>query len=211
MLINTSTVRTWLALKDGDDKPNAKIENLIKAVQKFCDVYTGRQLEAQQYLTDPQFSYYDGDSKPWIYTKQYPVSHVNSINIDSDRVFGAGTVLSTADIFYYPSGKIVSEAGYFTRGRRNVLIDYNAGYAPIVGGTHNSAVSSYPAPYDLTQTMTEMVSQSFKEGITLVHTVQTGGAEQTPKFIQMLSKNSFWRRTLNAYKRLDIGLDDREE
>lgn len=203
MLVSTSVMRTWLGLADADTGPNDKLERLILSVQDFIDSQTGRKLEAAVYRTDPRYCYLDGTGEDYIYLPQFPVSHINAVNVDSDRDFGAGTVVSTADIFFDPdNGKLVSEAGYFTEGRRNVLVDYNAGYAPVVGGTWNSAVGTYPVPYDLTQTIIEMVAEALKEGITSVHTVEAG---EDTKFIRMLSGKSFWRATINRYKRYDIG------
>ena len=209
-LFSTADLRTWLSIEDGDQGPNAKLQSLIGAIEDFVDSFTNRKLEAARYNSDPQFTYLDGNGKSFIYLPQYPISHVDSVNIDSDRVFGSGTAVSTADIFFYPSGKMVSEAGYFTGGRRNIKVDYIAGYAPVVGGTHNAAISTYPIPGDLKQTMMEMAVESFKEGLTAVHTV-AGGAEFGPKFIQMLNGNSFWSNTLNKYKAFDAALQGREE
>lgn len=209
-LISTYDLRNWMGIAEGDTKPNAKLESIARAVEDFVDSYTNRQLEAKRYLTDPNFSYYDGTGRSYMYLAQYPVSYVSSAHVDSDRSFGSGTVISSADIFWYPAGKLVSEGGYFTRGRRNVLVDFTAGYAPVVGGTHNSAVSTYPVPLDLKQTMIEMCVESFKEGMTAVHSL-AGQNVTEPKFIQMLSRNSFWANVLNKYKAFDKILSGREE
>lgn len=208
-LISTADIRTWMALPDEDKGPNAKLDAAAKAIEDFVDSFTNRKLEAARYNSDPQFTYLDGTGQAYIYLPQYPVSHVDSVKVDADRVWGAGTEIGTDDIFFYSSGKVVSEGGYFTRGRRNVKVDYIAGYAPVVGGTHNTAVSTYPIPYDLKQVMIEMSVATMKEGITAVHTVQ--GGEFGPKFIQMLTGNSFWLNTLNKYKAFDASLQGRDE
>lgn len=210
-LISTYDLRVWMGIAEGDTKPNAKLEAIARAVEDFVDSFTNRTLEAKRYLTDPNFSYYDGTGRPFIYLRQYPVSYVSSVNIDSDRAFGSGTLVASADVYWYPNeGKLVSEAGYFTRGRRNVLIDYTAGYAPVVGNTHNMAVSTYPIPLDLKQTMIEMCVESFKEGMTAVHSLQ-GQNVTEPKFIQMLGRNSFWANVLNKYKSFSSMFAGREE
>lgn len=208
-LISTADLRTWMGIEDGDKKPNAKLAAIASAVEDFVDSYTNRKLEAAVYRTNNDYCYLDGNGKPWIYLPLYPVSYVSSVNVDSARDFGSGTLIPSDDIFFYPSsGKVVSEGGYFTRGRRNVYFDYVAGYAPVVGGTYNAVVSSYPIPLDLKQVMIEMVVESFKEGITAVHTIQT--AEQV-KFTQMLSGNTFWLNTLNKYKNFSASLEGRDE
>src|SRR5574343_270711 len=161
-LISTSDLRTWMGLEEGDKKPNAKLAAIASAVEDFVDSFTNRILEAKFYRTNPDYCYLDGNGKPWIYLPQYPISYITELNIDSERTFDTGTLIPTSDLFWYPSGKVISEAGYFTRGRRNVRFDYVAGYAPVVGGTYNAVVSSYPIPLDLKQTMIEMCVESFK-------------------------------------------------
>lgn len=208
MLIGTADVRTWLGLADGDYTANAKLLLLCQSVQDFIESLTNRNLEAQRFHTDPAYCYLDGTGRPYIYLPIYPVSHVNEVKIDADRLFGTGTEVGTDDIYFYSSGKVVSEGGYFTRGRRNIRIDYNAGYAPIVGGTHNAAVGSYPLPHDLRQVMIEMVTQSFKEGITSVHTVI---GEENTRFVQLLAGNSMWSKVISSYTKYDVGLSERDE
>lgn len=219
-LISTYDLRIWMGIEEGDRKPNAKLSVIAQAVEDFVDSYTSRKLEAKRYLTDPNFSYYDGTGKNYIYLKQYPVSYVSSVNMDADRVFNSGTLFASADYYWYGSeGKLRlsgsqwpfdNYSGGFYSGRRNILVDFTAGYAPVVGGTHNAVVSSYPLPLDLKQVMIEMCVESFKEGMTAVHSVQ-GGQAGDPKFIQMLSKNSFWSNVLNKYKAFDAMVSGRDE
>lgn len=205
-LINTSDIRTYMGIAEGDTKPNAKLEAISKSIQAFCDSYTNTRLEAQRYLTDPSFCYFDGDGTNLLYTASQPVSYVSSIHIDNERNFGSNYLLSSDDYFYYPNGKIVSEGQYFSRGRRNVLVDYIAGFAPVVGGTHNAVVSSYPVPLDLKQVMVEMTVASIKEGITAIHGVKGnigGGSTRSslsPNMNDILGQNSFWCTVLGKYK-----------
>lgn len=204
-LIGTSDVRTWLQLAEGDNTPNAKIASLITAVQKFADNYVGYPIEANTYTSNPEYCILDGTGSYVIYLPISPISSISDVRVDADRVFGDGTELDvTNDIFFYKNGKVISEGGYFTRGHRNVRVDYVAGYAPVTGGTHNAAVSSYPIGDDMKQTMLEMVTKSFKEGATLIHTAENEAAGQTIQ--QMLATNSFWRKTLNVYKDYSQGL-----
>ena len=210
VLISTYDVRLWLSIPEGDKKPNAKIEAIINSVEDFVESYTNRKLLANTYYQQFDYSYIDGYGRPEIYLPCYPVSYVSDIRIDNDHVFGSGTVLGSQDYYWYSSGKVVSKGSYFTRGRKNIRIDYIAGYAPIVNGTHNSAVSTYPAPYDLTQVMKEMCIESFKEGLTAIHTIQP--TETTSgKVIQMFTNNSFWRNTLNKYKAFDMSMQGYDE
>lgn len=200
-LISTYDLRSWTSLAEGDRAPNAKLESIAQAIEDFVDGYTNRKIEAARYNSDPHYTYLDGNGSRSIYLPQYPISYVFQVNVDSEREYGSANNIDLDDVFYYPNGEVVSEAGYFLKGRRNVKVDYIAGYAPVVGGTHDATVSSYPLPLDLKQVMVEMTTMAFKEGLTAVHTVDAG--EHGDKIIRMLSQNSFWSNVLNKYKAFD--------
>ncbi len=212
-LISTSDLRTWMGTADGDTKGNAKLSMIAQAVEDFVNSFTNRRLVAQTYYNDPSYCYFDGTGKPYIYLPLYPLSYVSEVNVDSNRTFGSATLIASSDFYWYPSGKIEMDSatglfGRFSKGRRNIRIQYTAGYAPVVGGTYNSSVSTYPLPNDLKQTMIEMCVESFKEGMTAVHTVQT---QDQVRFTQMLSGNTFWANVLNKYKAFDNMFASRDE
>lgn len=198
-LVGTGDVRVWLDLPDEDKEPNAKISSLIDAIEDFTESYCHRKFEAQLYKTNYDYCYLDGTGSSVMHLPVYPVWYVNEVAVDADRDFGNGTLVATDDIVLYEQeGKIKSDAGYFLKGRRNVRVEYYAGYA---AGTHWSqdggGIVQYPVPVDLKQTIIEMAAQSFKDGITAIHTVAT---QDEVRFIKLLGSNSVWRRTLNKYK-----------
>ena len=219
-LISTYDIRLWMGAEDGDKKINPKLGAIAQAIQAFVETTTNRKLEAKHYQNDPYFSYLDGRGKRFFYLPQYPVSYLSEVNVDPNRTWGSGTIVNSNDYFWYPTGKVEANAvyfypnsnnGYFFIGKRIIKVDYIAGYAPVVGGTYDSTVSSYPFPADLKQVMVEMCVESIKEGMTGIHTVQGGG--QTPDhFTKMLSANSFWMNTIVSYKSFDsqFTFDDEE-
>jgi len=199
MLIGTGDVRTWLGLNDSDRTPNAKILSLCSAIQAFVESYTNRKLEAQRFTTHPDHCYLDGTGKPWIYLPIYPIWNIYEVAVDNDREFGSGTLIGMDDIIFDPQGKVMSEAGYFTRGRRNVRFDYYAGYG----------AGSYPLPADIKQVMVEMIVETYKSGLTAIHQVQTPQGEVF--FLKLLSNNTMWKECLGRYTRMggfDYSYDD---
>lgn len=208
-LIGTGDVRAYLNLPDEDKKPNTKLATLIDAVEDFAEGYCGRPFEAKLYKTDPSYCYFDGTGMAFFHLPVTPVWYVNEVSIDADRIFtGSGTLVATTDIILYEKeGKIVSDESYFSYGKRNLRIEYYAGYGTGTHASHDGqGYIGFAVPYDLKQTMIEMVIAAFNEGITGVHTVLntnsvTGQVEG--KFVNMLNKNSFWKQTLDGYKRYD--------
>lgn len=204
MLVGTGDIRSWLGIEDGDKGPNAKLESLSNAIQSFVENYTGRKLEAQLFETHPDYCYFDGTGLRFMYLPVYPIWRVDELRIDSDRVFtDSGTLASTDgdDLIIYPKeSKIALDPqnnpfGSFVRGRRNIRVKYYAGYAASTG--------SYIIPYDLKQTIIEMAVESLSERITGIHSVV--GPTET-RIMNMLSGNSVWRKTLNAYKNYAINV-----
>jgi len=132
-----------------------------------------------------------------LYLPQSPVSWVGTVYVDHEREFDEATAIGSADlVIYWAEGKIYSEEMPFTRGHRNIKVEYKAGYGA-------STVSTYPLPYDLKQLIIEMSVQAYKEGITAVHTVE---GRDDVQFMQMLSKNTAWKSTLSEYKNYAAGL-----
>lgn len=208
-LISTYDLRLWLGVEEGDNAPNAKLASIALGVEDFADQFTNRTLLAKTYYFHQDESYYDGEGTKYLYLNQYPVSYVSDVNVDSNHDFNSATLVASADLYWYPKeGKLITEGEYFTRGRRNVLVNFIAGYAPVVNNTHNSSVSTYPLPLDLKQVMLEMCALSFKEGMTAVHTVQT---QDQVRFVQMLSGDTMWNKTLLKYKKWDGALSGRWE
>jgi hypothetical protein len=203
MLIGTGDVRSYLGLDPEDKKPNAKISSLINSIQGFAENYCNRPFEAKLYKTDPQYCYFDGTGYGVMFLPVYPVWYVNEVAIDADRVFGSATLTATDDIILYETaGKIVGDAGNFTKGRRNVRLEYYAGYGAGTHPTHDGqGFVQFAVPYDLKQTIIEMVIKAINEGITGIHTI--AGVEEN-KLVQMLNSNSVWKATLDIYKRWDI-------
>ena len=209
-----------MGAEDGDKRINPKLLAIAQAIQAFVECSCNRNLEAQHYHNDPYYSYIDGRGKRFFYLPQHPVSYLSEVNVDPNRVWNSSTIVSPNDYFWMPTGKVEANAvnfypnsdnGYFYRGKRIIKCDYIAGYAPVVGGTWDSTVSTYPIPADLKQVMVEMCVESIKEGITGVHTVQ-GNTTTPDRFTKMLSANSFWMEVITSFKAMDaqFTFDDEE-
>jgi hypothetical protein len=132
----------------------------------------------------------------YFYTRQFPVSWIGTVWNDGDRLWSVGSIIDSADLVIdWESGKIISEEGKFLKGKKNILIDYIAGYGTSADGSY---ASSYPLPADLKQVMIEMVVDGFKSGIVGLHR-EVGEAGET-QFIKMFNQNGFWKMTLDKYK-----------
>jgi hypothetical protein len=133
-LTTLATVKEYLGLTGtGED---SLLNRLIDWATDFIHSYCGR--------TFPQGSYdeyYDGDGTDTLLSHQFPIVSVNSLEVD-------GTVKdSTSFVLYAPLGIIRLKSGVFPRGKKNVRLQYTAGYATI--------------PKDLEQASIELVALKY--------------------------------------------------
>ncbi len=119
------TVTTWDTL----------LCNLINSASSFLEKATDRKLLARTYLYNipahREDSWYDGDSKKTLFTRQYPINSVSYLEMDGSELASAGTTDyygSTGYIIYSRRGELFYANG-FVMGKQNVRISYNAGYA----------------------------------------------------------------------------------
>ena len=149
-------VKTWLAGSSGiGSSDDALIARLITDVSGTIAAYLGRPV-----LTPHAYSErLDGKGKTRMFLRHYPALQVASLVIDNIALpqaaapavgapFGKGYLLEPWDGF--PPGRPQALDLFhatFRRGRQNVAVSYNAGYA--VEGESQS-VPAAPGPYTVT-------------------------------------------------------------
>ena len=102
----------------------AMAELIIEGVTGHLEGETARKLKSRTYspATDEGNTIYDGDGSTMLFTRQYPLTALAKIIVDSTTVSdGADT------LHWYKSGRVVYESG-FTKDYRNVQVYYTAGY-----------------------------------------------------------------------------------
>ncbi len=148
-LCQLSDLQAWLptAAPAGAE---AELAQLISAASRLICQYTGRSTFAVQAYADT----YDGAGKNWMLLRQWPVVSVTSIALTE---WGQTTTITDPTKFQLeqpiPAGGnqrlTLTSTPYavFPRGRGNVQITYQAGYAEI--------------PYDLIQACVEIAGEAF--------------------------------------------------
>lgn len=146
-LVSLDLVKSYV----GDEGVDVDVDSLL------CDLINGVS-ESIRTNCDRLFhqadciEYHDGDLSDCIIPNQYPVNSVASIYDDTERVFGADTLIDSTT--YVIVDKIIirlfETGGYFNQGIQNVKLTYNFGFAVI--------------PLDLQQACVEIVSLKLKEG-----------------------------------------------
>ncbi|MFN3467765.1 MAG: phage head-tail connector protein [Candidatus Brocadiales bacterium] len=152
-LTTPTTVKEYLGLTGtGED---SLLNRLIDWSTDFVHSYCGRIFPQGTYD-----EYVDGDGTDTLLSHQFPIISVNSLEVD-------GVVKDSASfLLYAPLGIIRLKSGAFPRGKKNVRLQYTAGYATI--------------PKDLEQASIELVALKYydrgrerlgiegKEGISFV-------------------------------------------
>jgi len=110
------------------------VEQLITAASVWANNYTSRLLKARD-LTE----YYDGDGTTILFLKNYPINSITSIHQDSDRAFGADTLVASTDyVFNATSRKVVGVGVVWYNGFQTIEVINNAGYVIVPEDLENA-------------------------------------------------------------------------
>lgn len=158
MLITVASAKTYLGIAAIDTTYDDIIEDMILAVGDIFDNELNRKLQSETYTI-----YMDGTGTQSIFVPSYPITSITSINIDADRVFGSGTLVSSGDyVFYQSTGEIKMfkseypvRYNYFPTGSQNIKVVYVGGY--LTSGT------TITLPYDLIKAAKDQVKFLFKK------------------------------------------------
>ena len=141
VLTDLDTAKNYLQLEMAETKDNNTVIQFINSASWFCNSYTYRKLKSRS-LTE----YYSGDGENVIFTNNYPITAITNVYDDPDRSYGADTLIDSGDLVYMPNDlayKIVYDGGTFTRGIKNLKVEYTAGYETV--------------PYDLEEACLQVV------------------------------------------------------
>lgn len=139
-LTTVDNVKAFLSIKnDADDD---LIERLIAAASAFIENWLGRKILAHDVI-----EYRDGNGKDEMMFAELPVISVSQVKV-YDRVFQLAPDYHQSG-YRFADWWLVLQGDCFHRGRRNVQINYRAGYEAI--------------PADIEQAAIDLVSLRYKE------------------------------------------------
>lgn len=121
-LVSWDTVKEQLEI---DESEKTRAELVINAASETANRYAQRTLGAADYTED-----IDGTGTRSIFVTQFPVNSVTAAYIDDDRAFGSDTEV-TDYVLYDDIGKLTRPDARWTKGVRNVRVEYNAGYTTV--------------------------------------------------------------------------------
>jgi len=172
-LCQLADVQAWLPNAPTASPGVDLISHLITAVSSAISAYCGRgQFLAQSY-TDT----YDGAGKTWMLLRQWPVLSVTAIALSPYG--GVAATITDATAFQLeapiPAGgaqrlTLIAPHLYFPRGRGNVQVTYQAGYASV--------------PPDVAQACIEAVGEAYQRRNHIGQTSVSSQGQTTVAFSQ---------------------------
>lgn len=180
-LTTIDNVRAYLAFSKPDTATDELLERLIDAASEFVEQWLGRTVLSAQIV-----EYHSGGNKDAIILKQAPITSVTSVVLDG-RVLPAA--VEPADVgWMLVDNWLVYQHGLFGRGRKNLVVTYEAGYLAV--------------PADIEQAVIEIVCLRFKERDRIGHVSKSLAGETVTFMISDMSASS--RAALQHYKRVII-------
>lgn len=118
--------KVWLGVKPDVTTDDAVIENFIDSVSWQFNSFTHRLLKAREITEYPE-----GDGKNKILLAQYPVNSITSIHIDSDRVYGADTLIDSDTYTFKDVGIVTLDQNTWSKSPKANKVVYNGGYSTL--------------------------------------------------------------------------------
>ena len=118
-------VKGFLNLSDSDNQLESWLQREIKSQLQTIEQYIRRPVVVQQFRDA-----LDGTGKQSLYPDHTPVQSVINLSIDNDRRFGADTRIQPSE-YVVDDDAVEMLYDRFPHGRRNVKVEYIAGYAEI--------------------------------------------------------------------------------
>ena len=132
-LVTLSEMQSYLGLSSADDLLTEINERVSAAIRAHC----GRPFEATSYS-----EYHDGEGHDSIFLHRAPVNSVAGLSVDTAGVL-------SADYVVYPEAAMIRMvSGTFGSGKRNVLVNYEAGEASVPADVKQAALDWIKAVYD---------------------------------------------------------------
>lgn len=150
-LDETNALTTWEKAQEflgASDEEQEYVEDIINAASARANKETKRLLLARD-LTE----YYNGNGGQILPLRQWPINSVSSLYLDSAREFDSSSLVEESLYLIDPDSEtfLVLEGTVLPVGYRTVKVSYNAGYA------------SDDIPYDLEESVLELVAYWYKE------------------------------------------------
>ena len=144
-LCTLENVRTYLDIPvdKKDPEKDALYQSYIDRISVRMNNYCDRIFESTTYT-----EYYDGGGMSYLYTNQYPIISVTSINDDSGWSWTSSTVISGVNYRVANNSRsILLKNMRFGNYTENVKIVYIAGYATIPGDLIDACATEVVAAF----------------------------------------------------------------
>lgn len=129
-LVTLNAAKAYLKIPLAETSKDSHIELLINSASEYLERECDRVLKKVTGIVE----YQDGNNTKVIVTKQWPITAVSELKLDSSgsSAFGADTVVASGDrAITDDDTAILLIADRTPRGQRTVKITYDAGYATI--------------------------------------------------------------------------------
>lgn len=125
-LTDVTAVRLYMGARSlvyTDDQVQAALDAACAMVETYCN---------RIFAADDYTHTLDGRGTDMLWLPQYPINDVTTLTIDDEEIDAADYTVEDQSIYY--------EDG-FTLGRRNVVVEYNAGYTTMPADLHHAVTA----------------------------------------------------------------------
>lgn len=135
-LVTLDIAKEHLGIDLADSDFDARITRYINSASEAIENFLDRKVESASYV-----QVFDGNRGNRILVKQWPVTAVASVYVDSGHDFAdASTLLDPSDYRVREEGEIILMCSRYPKGTWNIQVSYTAGFATVPPSIENACL-----------------------------------------------------------------------
>lgn len=133
-LTTVAACKTQLDIPAPNTDQDSYIERLVNTASQQIERYCNRVFVLTSYS-----EVFDGGRANQVLLSNIPVVSISEVNLDSERVFGASTIIPSTD--YSLNGAVITRlSGTWGNVRQSLLIKYSAGFSVIPADIEDACI-----------------------------------------------------------------------
>jgi len=127
-LVALNDVKSYLGISGSNSDTDDVIGDLIDSVSVLFETYCNKKIMSREYEDE----IYDGNAGNRLFTRQYPITSIDSIYDDTEWNFGTDTLIPSGDYMIHPDmNNVYFKDNILDDGVGNIKITYTAGYESV--------------------------------------------------------------------------------
>jgi uncharacterized phiE125 gp8 family phage protein len=193
-LVTLAQAKSHLDIPTGNVNYDARVEQFINSVSDHIEYLTGRKLKQASYTHR-----FTGSGTPFLVLREYPVTAITTVHVDSAWVFGVGTLIAPNEYAILKKVGLIRQPPYLWDDSASyaIQIAYDAGFSIVPFDLQQAALAMLEVIFDMRDQRSTRIQSRSKLGDSV------SWVEKVPEYITMMLmphvREAYVKRQVEAF------------